>query len=324
MKNHPSRRHFLFKAVIPAAAAMSLPRGLFADGPAASPSTGGNFDVNGGGGAKGPDGKIRKIALGPDDKPAFPVPPVGFDVKRDGIPHGKMELIEYDSKSIGTRRKMNVYTPPTYGDGKRYPVLYLLHGIGGDETEWAHYALPNIILDNLLADGKAGPMILVMPNGRGAVNDRPPRNLFTPAHSQEFADFEKDLFGDVIPSIDARYTTLADREHRALAGLSMGGGQALNFGLSHLDQFAWVGAFSPAPDTKPPDQLIADPAAAKAQLKLLWLSAGDRDGLISIAQGVHAWLKANGIPHIWHVDDNAHDTPEWRSSFYHFAPLVFA
>jgi enterochelin esterase-like enzyme len=320
VKPSSSRREFLFKTVLPAAACVGLRGSLFAvetDTPAS-----GNVDI-GGVFVKGADGKRRQILLGPDDKPAFPVPPAGFDLKREGIPHGRLQMVEYDSKSVGTRRKMNVYTPPGYNGTQRFPVLYLMHGIGGDENEWAHYAVPDIILDNLLADGKATPIILVMPNGRASVEDRPPRNLFSPEQSKAFANFEKDLFGDVIPTIDARFATLADRGHRGLAGLSMGGGQALNFGLSHLDAFAWVGAFSPAPDTKPPDQLIADPAAARAQLKLLWLSCGNRDGLIGIAQGVHAWLKANGVPHIWHVDGNAHDTPEWRSSFYHFAQLVF-
>ena len=102
----------------------------------------------------------RPIALGPDDKQVFPEPPEGFNVERDGIAHGRLEMIEYDSKSVGTRRKMNAYTPPGYSKETKYPVLYLLHGIGGDETEWARYATPNILLDNLIADGKAVPMIV--------------------------------------------------------------------------------------------------------------------------------------------------------------------
>ncbi|MFM2168433.1 MAG: hypothetical protein RIS79_2804, partial [Verrucomicrobiota bacterium] len=100
------------------------------------------------------------IQLKADDNPAFPEPPAGWDAKRDGIPHGKLEMISYDSKTVGTRRKMSVYTPPGYSTEKKYPVLYLLHGIGGDETEWARYAQPEILLDNLIADGKARPMII--------------------------------------------------------------------------------------------------------------------------------------------------------------------
>ena len=142
-------------------------------------------------------------------------------------------------------------------------------------------------------------------------------------HSAAFANFEHDLLDDVIPAIEARYAVQADREHRALAGLSMGAGQSLNFGLAHLDKFAWIGAFSPAPNTKPPEQLVPDPAAAAQQLELLWLSCGSKDGLISIAQGVHAYLKEKHVPHIWQVDSNAHDTPEWRNCLYFFSQRIF-
>ena len=110
---------------------------------------------------------------------------------------------------------------------------------------------------------------------------------------------------------------------RALAGLSMGGGQTLNFGLAHLDTFAWLGAFSPAPNTKPPSELVPDAAAVTAQLKLLWLSCGNKDGLIRINQGVHAYLKGKNVPHVWHIDGNAHDTPEWKQALYHFSQRIF-
>ena len=263
------------------------------------------------------------IVLGPDDKPAFPDAPAGFDVKREGIAHGKAEMIEYDSKTVGTRRKMLVYTPPGYSTDRKYPVLYLLHGIGGDETEWQRFAIPDVILDNLLADGKLVPMIVVMPNGRARADDRSPRELFSAEHSAAFANFERDLLDDVIPAIEARYAVQSDRAHRALAGLSMGAGQSLNFGLAHLDEFAWVGAFSPAPNTKPPAQLVPDPVAATQKLSLLWLSCGNKDGLIKIAQGVHAYLKEKNVPHIWQVDSNGHDTPEWRNCLYLFSQRIF-
>ena len=107
----------------------------------------------------------QPIVLNADDVPAFPDPPSGIDAQKD-VPHGKLETTSYDSKSVGTTRKMQVYTPPNYSTTKKYPVLYLLHGIGGDETEWQRYAKPNFLLDNLLAEGKATPMIVVMPNGR--------------------------------------------------------------------------------------------------------------------------------------------------------------
>jgi enterochelin esterase-like enzyme len=200
-------------------------------------------------------------------------------------------------------------------------VLYLLHGIGGDETEWQHVAKPNLLLDNLLADGKAVPMILVMPNGRAQKDDRPVGNVY--ASAPAFAVFEQDLLQDVIPAIEQRYAVQADREHRALAGLSMGGGQSLNFGLAHLDTFAWVGAFSSAPNTRPPAELAPDPAAARAQLKLLWLSAGNKDGLFGISQRVHGYLKDHDVPHVWNVDGHAHDATEWRNNLYYFLQRVF-
>jgi enterochelin esterase-like enzyme len=261
------------------------------------------------------------IVLNPDDVQAYPEPPDGIDANRPEIPHGKREMIEYDSKTVGTRRKMQVYTPPGYSPDKKYPVLYLLHGIGGDETEWERFAKPDLLLDNLLAEGKAVPMILVMPNGRAQKNDRAEGDVFATAPA--FAAFEQDLLQDVIPAIEARYSVQADREHRALAGLSMGGGQSLNFGLAHLDTFAWVGAFSAAPNTKPPAQLVPDPAAAREKLNLLWVSCGNKDGLIRISQGVHASLKEKEVPHVWNVDSHAHDPTEWRNNLYYFLQRVF-
>lgn len=259
--------------------------------------------------------------LNPDDKPAFDDPPAGFDKKRDDIPHGKLEMIEYESKTVGTTRKMQVYTPPGYSKEKKYPVLYLLHGIGGDETEWQRFASPNVLLDNLIADGKAVPMIIVMPNGRAQKNDRAEGNVF--ASAPAFAAFEKDLLNDVIPTIESRYSVQTDREHRALAGLSMGGGQSLNFGFAHLDTFAWIGAFSAAPNTKAPEQLVPDPEAAARQLKLLWISCGNKDGLIRISRRLHQYLKEKQVPHIWHVDSNGHDPTHWKNNLWLFSQHLF-
>ncbi len=202
------------------------------------------------------------IELGSDDKQVYPEPPEGIVEKRDGIAHGKLEMIEYDSKTVGTTRKMNVYTPPGYTADKKYPVLYLLHGIGGDETEWERFATPDLLFDNLIADGKAVPMIVVMPNGRAQKNDRAEGNVM--ARAPAFAVFESNLLNDVIPTIQSRYSTYTDRDHCALAGLSMGGGQTLNFGFGNMDKFAWIGGFSSAPNTKAPAELVPDPAATKS------------------------------------------------------------
>lgn len=261
------------------------------------------------------------ITLGPDDKPAFPTPPEDFDKAHEGIEHGKLEMVEYDSKSVGNKRKALVYTPPGYSEDKKYPVLYLLHGIGGDENEWRRGGHPEIILDNLIAQKKSVPMIIVMPNGRAQLDDRPGTNPMATAPA--FAKFDKDLLGDLIPFIESKYSVRKDRENRALAGLSMGGGQSLNFGLANLDTFAWVGGFSSAPNTKPAAELVPDPEKTRQQLKLLWISAGNKDGLIRISQGVHAYLKKNNVPHIWHVDEHGHDFQHWKKALYNFSQLIF-
>lgn len=262
----------------------------------------------------------QPVVLGPDDKPAFPDPPADIDVRRDGTPQGKLEVAEYDSRTVGTRRKMLVYLPSGYSADRKYPVLYLLHGIGGNEYEWTGYCRADVILDNLIADGKAVPMIVVMPNGRAQKDDRPPENVFAAAPA--FAVFERDLLDDVIPAVQSRYSVQPGSEHRALAGLSMGGGQALNFGLAHPDVFAWVGGFSSAPNTKQAAELLPDPARAR-ELKLLWLSCGSKDGLINVSQRAHEYLKQHNVPHVWHVDDHGHDAAEWKPSLYLFAQRLF-
>jgi enterochelin esterase-like enzyme len=257
-----------------------------------------------------------------DDKAEkFPEPPKDYDKKRDGIDRGKLETVEYDSSTVGIKRKARVYTPPGYTTDKKYPVLYLLHGIGGDENEWPRGGAPNVILDNLYADKKAVPMIVVMPNGRAA-KDVTARDPF-PKQGPAFAAFEMDLLSDLIPFIEKTYSVKADRESRAIAGLSMGGGQALNFGLNNLDTFAWVGGFSSAPNTKRPADLLKDAAEAK-RLRLLYVACGDKDGLIRISQGVHKMLDENKVPHEYRViPGGRHDFKVWKSDLYHFAQLVF-
>lgn len=265
----------------------------------------------------------RPIELAADDVRAFPEPPESFRTVRADIAHGQVVPFEYDSTVTGTRRKANVYLPPGYSAEKKYPVLYLLHGIGGDENEWLSFASPAVILDNLIADGKAVPMIVVLPNGRAMADDRAIGNPFEPEKAAAFGQFEGDLLNCLIPAVETKFSVLTDREQRAIAGLSMGGGQTFNFGLGHLDKFAWVGAFSAAPNTKPPALLLPDPAAAKAQLKLLYISCGNKDGLINFSQAVHRYAKEHGVPHIWNVDDHNHDPNTWASNLYHFSQRLF-
>ena len=261
-------------------------------------------------------GRGEPIAPRPDDKPAFPAPAEGWDRPREGIPHGKVETVQYDSKTVGTRRNPRVYTPPGHGEpGRVFPVLYLLHGIGGNEWEWEHFAHPEILLDNLIADGKAAPMIVVMPNGRAQKNDRAEGDVFKSAPA--FAVFERDLLDDVIPFVESRFAARKERDQRALAGLSMGGGQSLNFGLAHPDVFAFVGGFSSAPNTRKPGARPEDLEAAR-KLRLLWLSCGTEDSLFPISRGWHDHLLQNNVPHTWHVTGHAHDAAEWKQALYWF------
>lgn len=289
------------------------------------------------------------IVLGPDDRPAFPDPPAGFNFTRENVPHGELAPVEYNSKSLGTRRRMRIYTPPGYSASRKYPVLYLLHGIGGTDTEWTQACHANNVIDNLLAEGRIPPMVMVFPDGNSS---RTVADLDAAAARQAagaenaqgrgaapaggagrggrgmnmeawLTPFENDLLTDILPYVDSHYSVYTDRDHRALAGLSMGGGQALNIGLVHPETFAYVGGFSSAPDTRqPPSALVPDPSVPR-QLKLVWLGCGNKDGLIRISQAVHNYLKENGVPHIWHVDGNAHDTTEWDNNLYLFSQHLF-
>lgn len=265
------------------------------------------------------------IVLAPDDKPAFPDPPEGFNAKRTDIQVGEIKVVDYDSKSLSARRQVRVYTPAGYTTDKKYPTLYLLHGLGGDSTEWLK-AKAEEILNNLIADKKIEPLIVVFPNGNASNTVANPQTGGGARGGGNFDSwgepFEKDLLQDIIPMIEAKYPVIADREHRALAGLSMGGGQTLNIGLANLKTFAWVGAFAPAPNTKAAAQLLPNPEDAK-EAKLIWLACGSKDNLIRHSQGVHVYLTEHKVPHIWHVDGNAHDNKEWGNNLYYFAQHIF-
>jgi enterochelin esterase-like enzyme len=291
-----------------------------------------------GGGGRGGFG--GRVTLSPEDnKEAFPKAPEGFDKVREGIAHGTLERVDYDSKTVGVKRWMEVYTPPGYSKDKKYPVLFLLHGIGGNENrEWTRGGAANVIIDNLIADQKIEPMIVVFPNGNATTNTasagrgggRGGRGGFggggdpaALAGDGWGKNFESDMIKDIIPFIEAHYSVYADREHRAVAGLSMGGGQSLDFGLGNLDTFAYVGGFPSAPNTRVPDVLIPDPSKAAKMLKVLWISCGNKDGLMSFSLRTHAYCKEKNVPHIWHVDDNGHDFKHWKNSLYWFAQQIF-
>ncbi|WP_338556455.1 alpha/beta hydrolase-fold protein [Paenibacillus sp. KS-LC4] len=249
--------------------------------------------------------------------------PAGYDQYGETVACGKIETVEYFSRTVGTSRNMMIYTPPGYTEDRRYNVLYLLHGIGGDETEWYHYGKPQVILDNLYAAGKLAPMIVVMPNGRAMPNDRAEGDLFDADKLKAFENFEYDLLYEIIPFIQSYYSVLPERENRALAGLSMGGGQALNIGLGNLDHFAWIGGFSSAPNTKAPERLVPNPQETTSKLKLLWLSCGVLDNLKHISDQTHAYLSQYNVPHIWYEESGGHDWPVWKNDLYLFSQLIF-
>jgi enterochelin esterase-like enzyme len=250
--------------------------------------------------------------------------PETFDKPRTDIPQGKIDTVQYKSKSVGSKRKALVYTPPGYSKKKKYPVLYLLHGIGGDEKEWLRGAGPQVILDNLYADKKIQDMIVVMPNGRAMKDDSAGGNVMAPEKVEAFAAFEKDLLNDLIPFIEKKYPVLKNSENRAIAGLSMGGGQSLNFGLGNLDKFAWVGGFSSAPNTKAPQELIPNVEDAKNKLKLIWISCGDKDWLIPFSHRLHNYLSENEIEHVYRIiPDGRHDFKAWKEDLYNFTQLLF-
>jgi len=272
------------------------------------------------------------IKLGPDDKPAFDNPPAGFRDKRENIAHGTIATVQYDSKTLSASREMLVYTPPGYSPDRKYPVIYLLHGLNSGAGQWPYWVRSDHVIDNLIAEGKIGPVIMVFPNCNTNITVSNPKPDEQEERKSGFKgygkSFENDLLNDIIPYIESHYSVYTDRKHRALAGLSMGGGQSLNIGLSHINTFAYVGGFSSAPNTNEfgglsDTKLLPDLVAAKKQLKVLWLGCGNKDGLIRVSQQVHQHLKEQGVPHVWHVDGNAHDDTEWANNLYLFIQHIF-
>jgi enterochelin esterase-like enzyme len=273
------------------------------------------------------------LALAEAALPAvLPAAPEGYDVERPGIAQGKVQHIEYASKTSGMTRGAVVYLPPGYAASSKYPVLYLLHGAGGDETRWTTTGAAGAILDNLYADRKPMPMIVVMP-----YIFAPLAGAAAPAAGRggglSTAGFEGDLLTDLMPYIETHYPVLKGRDDRALVGLSAGGALALNIGLTHRGLFAGVGGLSPAltggggrggrGGGSAVDMLVPDPAAARSQLRLLWLSCGLQDGLLSASQSLHTGLDARSVPHLWHTQAGQHEWPVWKTDLYYLAPLLF-
>ena len=238
------------------------------------------------------------------------------------VPHGTVEIRWYQSKAVNGVRRAYVYTPPNYDRGAaRLPVLYLLHGADGDDSAWTAFGRANHILDNLLAEKKIAPMVVVMPFGYayppagGAAGDR------------QRADFQKDLLQDLIPFVQANYRVHSDRSNRAIVGLSMGGGQALNVGLRHLDVFSRVASFSGAvPRGATADSfndVLGDARKLNTSLKLLWVGCGTDDGLFAPNKEFSERLKKAGVTHTFHESGGAHTWSVWRKYLLEVAPLLF-
>ncbi len=266
----------------------------------------------------------------PGDGPAF------HDVQ--DVPHGEIRTLLYKSGSNQVTRELNVYLPPGYDANarQRYPVLYLLHGFANDHHSWHRYGRANDILDNLLASKAIRPFIVVMPLGYGGASVNGDGTGIPPAGAGafggDFALYERDLLEDIVPLVDGKYRTLANRENRAIVGFSMGGMQAGRFGLGHLDTFSHVGIMSaglvgnPASAAAGPDPIAAlatSPAAAKAQLKLLWIACGVDDTAMAGARSTHEALQKAGIPHVFLETEGAHHWRVWRGYLRDVAPLLF-
>jgi enterochelin esterase-like enzyme len=238
------------------------------------------------------------------------------------IAHGSLTQHWYDSKVTNSRRSVHVYTPPGYAtSGKKLPVLYLLHGAGDNDSHWAALGRANVIADNLLADGKALPMIIVMTDGHAyrTQQDEPG------GREKALKMYEDDLLTEVVPLVEKGYRVETSRERRAIAGLSMGGAQSLNVGLGHADRFAFIGAFSAAVigvDAKIA-ALAANPAAFNKGSRLLWLRIGKDDFLLQRNRDLVESLKKAGITHTYEEVEGAHMWGVWRRALADFLPLLF-
>jgi enterochelin esterase-like enzyme len=257
-----------------------------------------------------------------------PGPSAAFFAERD-VPHGAVSMVHYQSKSLGLPRRMHVYTPPGYGTsaaaGTRYPVFYLLHGAGDDDRSWLLAGKANFILDNLIAEGKAKPMIVVMPAG----HTPRPGGLFGPAGAAD--PFVGDFLQDVMPYVERNYRTLPGRTNRAIAGLSMGGNHTLQIGLPNLDKFAWVGVFSsgflggqnPGETFVKNHPAVLPDAKINEKLKLFWLATGKEDFILPQTKATLALLDQHKVRYTYKETEGGHTWPNWRAYLQEFTPMLF-
>jgi enterochelin esterase family protein len=247
------------------------------------------------------------------------------------VPHGDVRMVTYESKAMGVTRFLWIYTPPGYDESKvKYPVLYLLHGNGEAQNGWVMNGRANIILDNLIAEGKAQPMLVVMPQGHALQAAGVGPLVRLPGETQMYsARFPKDLLGDIIPLVERRFRAIADADHRGIAGLSMGGGQALTIGLTHQDLFHYILGYSAAVSGQFMDaedefkDVLRNPAAINAKLRLLWLSCGRQDFLYQANRQLADTLNAKGVKLKYRETEGAHVWSVWRNNLNESVPMLF-
>ena len=250
------------------------------------------------------------------------------------VAHCQIHHHLYKSAVVGDQRNFFVYTPPGYDPSAktRYPVLYLLHGANFDATSWIGVGFANVILDNLIAQQKAVPMVVVMPlgygfpvsdvialGGGGRDSDIPPA-----IRDQNFAKFSTALLQEVMPQVESSYAVIKDRKAHAIVGSSMGGTESLLTGLNNLDKFAWIGGLSSGglPEEFDKDFPGLD-AKANDQLRLLWIACGTEDPFLALNRGLRAWLSSKGVRHTDVEVPGAHTMMVHRRNFAKFASLLF-
>lgn len=253
----------------------------------------------------------------------------GFSKKKADVTYGEQIKISYESKTTGTTRKANVILPTGYSQDKKYPVLYLLHGIGGDQNEWLG-GNPKVVVGNLIAKGEAKEMIIVMPNVRARANDAAnPSDIYSVEHFSAFDNFINDLKNDLMPYIEANYSVATGRENTAIAGLSMGGRESLYIGLSMPETFGYVGAFCPAPGVLPynvEEGLFEteDFKLAEGYHSLIMIVKGSNDTVVGEWPETYSkTLTQNGTDHVFYTTTGGHDFVVWKNGLYNFAKLIF-
>jgi enterochelin esterase family protein len=277
-----------------------------------------------------PSNPQTKVGIAGGNQSVVHVPgPASLSWELNDVPHGVVRHHFYKSSAIGDERDFYVYAPPGYDsdNATRYPVLYLLHGLGDDASGWTTAGRANVIMDNLIAQGKAKPMLIVNPLGYGLPNPASDLGaMFNPANAQKNRDqFAASLLKEILPQVEKTYRVARDPESRAIAGLSMGGAQALSIGLNHPETFAWVGSFSGAfvMLDEPARTFPKIEAGDKPSLRLLWIACGTDDFLLNINRSYKDWLKTKGVPFVSVETPGAHTWRVWRRNLTAFAPLLF-